>query len=97
MKIGSLLGVIAIGVLIGWKASVVKANFGQAWTPQGFTLAATRALSGHSIRNAGGAYAARKLELCTRRTPGTTSPSPPARSVIRLETFLSRLLWEPSS
>src|ERR1700726_4313303 len=40
MKIGSLLGVIGIGVLIGWKASVVKANFAHAWTPQGFTLAA---------------------------------------------------------
>jgi APA family basic amino acid/polyamine antiporter len=39
MKIGSLLAVIAIGVFIGWRASVVKANFGQAWTPQGFTLA----------------------------------------------------------
>src|SRR5229473_5061389 len=40
MKIGSLLGVIGIGVLIGWRADVVRANFGQAWTPQGFTLAA---------------------------------------------------------
>jgi APA family basic amino acid/polyamine antiporter len=40
MKISSLLGVIAIGVLVGWKAAVVKANFGQAWTPQGFTMAA---------------------------------------------------------
>jgi APA family basic amino acid/polyamine antiporter len=40
LKIGSLLGVIGIGVLVGWKAAVVKANFGQAWTPQGFTLAA---------------------------------------------------------
>jgi APA family basic amino acid/polyamine antiporter len=39
MKIGSLLGVIAIGVFVGWKASVVKANFSQAWTPQGFTVA----------------------------------------------------------
>jgi APA family basic amino acid/polyamine antiporter len=39
MKIGSLLGVIGIGVLIGWKASVVKANFAHAWTPQGFTVA----------------------------------------------------------
>jgi basic amino acid/polyamine antiporter, APA family len=38
MKIGSLLGVIVIGVVIGWRAAVVKANFGQAWTPQGFTL-----------------------------------------------------------
>ncbi len=39
MKIGSLLGVIGIGVLIGWKASVVKANFDHAWTPQGLTVA----------------------------------------------------------
>jgi APA family basic amino acid/polyamine antiporter len=40
MKIGSLLGVIGIGVLIGWKASVVKANFAHAWTPQGASMAA---------------------------------------------------------
>src|ERR1700736_989730 len=40
MKIGSLAGVIGIGVLVGWKAAVVHANFGQAWTPQGVTLAA---------------------------------------------------------
>lgn len=38
MKLGSLLGVIAVGVLIGWKAAVVKANFGQAWTPHGVEL-----------------------------------------------------------
>src|ERR1700736_6594705 len=40
IKIGSLLGVIGIGVFIGWKASVVKANFAHAWTPQGVSLAA---------------------------------------------------------
>src|SRR5215475_13197251 len=40
MKIGSLVGVIGIGVFIGWKASVVQANFGHAWTPEGFTMAA---------------------------------------------------------
>jgi APA family basic amino acid/polyamine antiporter len=39
MKIGSLLAVIGVGVLLGWKASVVKANFAHAWTPEGFTLA----------------------------------------------------------
>lgn len=38
MKIGSLLAVIAIGVLLGWKTSVVTANFSHAWTPHGFTL-----------------------------------------------------------
>ena len=40
VKIGSLVGMIGIAVLIGWKASVVKANFSHAWTPQGFTLPA---------------------------------------------------------
>jgi APA family basic amino acid/polyamine antiporter len=38
MKIGSLLAVIAVGVLVGWKASVVNANFSHPWTPHGFTL-----------------------------------------------------------
>jgi APA family basic amino acid/polyamine antiporter len=33
VKIGSLLGVIAIGLSIGWRIAVVKANFGHAWTP----------------------------------------------------------------
>jgi len=42
MKLGSLLAVIVIGILIGWKASVVKANFGDAWTARGFTV------SGHA-------------------------------------------------
>jgi APA family basic amino acid/polyamine antiporter len=40
IKIGSLLAVIGIGVLLGWNAAVVKANFGQAWSRQGFTPAA---------------------------------------------------------
>jgi len=40
MKIGSLLGVIGIGIFIGWKAAVVKANFAHPWTPQGFTVPA---------------------------------------------------------
>ncbi|MGC2402508.1 MAG: amino acid permease [Acidobacteriaceae bacterium] len=38
MKLGSLLAVIGIGILIGWKASVVKANFGDAWTPHDFVV-----------------------------------------------------------
>jgi APA family basic amino acid/polyamine antiporter len=42
MKLGSLFAVIAIGLLIGWKASVVKANFGDAWTPRGFTMLSLR-------------------------------------------------------
>lgn len=36
-KIGSLLGVVAAGLLIGWSVEAVKANFSHLWTPQGFT------------------------------------------------------------
>lgn len=39
MKIGSLFAVIAVGVLVGWKAAVVKANFSQAWAPERAQLA----------------------------------------------------------
>jgi basic amino acid/polyamine antiporter, APA family len=40
MKIGSLIGVVAIGLLVGWNSSVVQANFGHAWRPQGVAPAA---------------------------------------------------------
>jgi APA family basic amino acid/polyamine antiporter len=36
-KIGALLGVIGLGVLVGWNAAAVKTNFGQMWAPRGFT------------------------------------------------------------
>lgn len=42
MKIGSLFAVIAVGILLGWRASVVKVNFSHPWAPHGFTL------SGHA-------------------------------------------------
>ena len=65
MKIGSLLGVIGIGVLIGWKASVVKANFGQAWTPQGVTLAAPGLSPADDLRNGGRAlHRANRGSVC---------------------------------
>src|SRR5579859_5987221 len=38
MKIGSLLAVIGVGVLIGWKATVVKSNFAHPWTPDGISI-----------------------------------------------------------
>ncbi|QHN05479.1 amino acid permease [Granulicella sp. WH15] len=37
VKIGSLIGVILIGLLLGWKSSVVHMNFDHAWTPSGVT------------------------------------------------------------
>jgi APA family basic amino acid/polyamine antiporter len=36
-KIGALAGVIVLGLLIGWSAEAVKANFSHAWTPHGIT------------------------------------------------------------
>jgi APA family basic amino acid/polyamine antiporter len=35
-KTGVLLAVIAIGLLLGWNAQAVAANFGDLWTPRGF-------------------------------------------------------------
>jgi len=36
-KIASLLGVIGLGIFVGWNAVAVKANFAQMWSPQGYT------------------------------------------------------------
>jgi len=36
-KIGSLLAVIGIGLLIGWSANAVMANFSHPWTSQSYT------------------------------------------------------------
>src|SRR5262245_2622818 len=33
-KTGALLGLIAVGLLLGWNAPVVAENFGNAWTPR---------------------------------------------------------------
>jgi basic amino acid/polyamine antiporter, APA family len=35
MKIGTLIGVIVIGCLLGWNTATVRYNFGHAWTPVG--------------------------------------------------------------
>jgi APA family basic amino acid/polyamine antiporter len=39
-KIGSLVGVIVVGLLLGWNATAVHGNFSHAWSPEGFTAAA---------------------------------------------------------
>src|SRR5579884_167671 len=35
-KLGSLLGVILLGLLLGWNAGAIKANFSAMWTPRGY-------------------------------------------------------------
>lgn len=39
-KIGSLLGLIGLGILVGWNREAVAVNFGNLWTPRGFTPSA---------------------------------------------------------
>jgi basic amino acid/polyamine antiporter, APA family len=35
-KTGALLGLILVGLLLGWNATAVAENFGNPWTPRGF-------------------------------------------------------------
>ena len=58
MKIGSLVAVIAIGILIGWRAAVVKANFGNAWTVEGGSNTWVSLLVGLCVAQIGALYAA---------------------------------------
>jgi basic amino acid/polyamine antiporter, APA family len=36
-KTGALLALIGVALLLGWNADAVSGNFGDAWTPRGFT------------------------------------------------------------
>lgn len=39
-KIGSLIGLIVLGIFFGWNRQTVAGNFGDLWTPRGFTPSA---------------------------------------------------------
>jgi APA family basic amino acid/polyamine antiporter len=93
MKIGSLIGVILIGLLIGWKASVVSSNFGHAWTPRGFTLPAPgiSPVTGFGTRSVRHRLARSSLPM-----HGTTSPSVLAKYAIPVATYRSRSPLAPS-
>ena len=82
MKIGTLVGVIVIGCLLGWNAAAVHGNFGHAWTPVGVLppAAGISPLSGFGIFVG---CARPRSARCSPPTPGTTSPSPRARCAIR--------------
>jgi APA family basic amino acid/polyamine antiporter len=58
MKIGSLVAVIAIGILIGWRAAVVKANFAHAWTVTDGSSTWVSLLVGLCVAQIGALYAA---------------------------------------
>lgn len=36
-KLSALLGVIVLGIILGWNAATVRANFANMWTPRGYT------------------------------------------------------------
>ena len=58
MKIGSLAVVIAIGILIGWRAAVVKANFASTWAAEGGSHTWVSLLVGLCVAQIGALYAA---------------------------------------
>jgi len=58
MKIGSLLAVIGIGILIGQRAAVVRANFGTAWTVTQGSNTWVSLLVGLCVAQIGALYAA---------------------------------------
>ena len=58
MKIGSLAAVIAIGILIGWRAAVVKANFASTWAAEGGSHTWVSLLVGLCVAQIGALYAA---------------------------------------
>lgn len=35
-KVGAMVGLIALGLTLGWNSTAVSANFGDLWTPRGF-------------------------------------------------------------
>jgi APA family basic amino acid/polyamine antiporter len=59
-KTGALVALILLGLVVGWNAGAVSANFGQFWTPQGFEPIA----EGVAVTSAFGIFVA----LCVAQT-----------------------------
>jgi APA family basic amino acid/polyamine antiporter len=59
-KTGALVGLILVGVLLGWNADAVTANFGNFWQPRGFDAIA----GGVSVVTAYGVF----IALCVSQT-----------------------------
>ncbi|MBI3048235.1 MAG: amino acid permease [Acidobacteria bacterium] len=60
VKTGALIGLIAVGVLLGWNAEAVGANFGNLWEPRGYDAIAESV----SVATAHGVFVA----LCVAQT-----------------------------
>ena len=96
-KTGALLGLIALGLLLGWNPAAVADNFGNFWTCATRPPNRARAVRAHRLRAVHRDSACRRPARCSRPTPGTTSPSPPARSRIRGATSRCRWRSAPAS
>ena len=59
-KTGALIGLIAVGILLGWRGEAAVANFGSFWTPSGFDSIA----DGVSVATAYGVF----IALCVAQT-----------------------------
>jgi APA family basic amino acid/polyamine antiporter len=81
----SLIALIVLGILVGRNAAAVSANFSDLWTPWRPRWAPSPCSSPSAWP---------RWARSSPRTPGTTSPSPPARSRTRSAT--SRSPWSPA-
>ncbi len=61
-KTGALLALVVVGLLLGWNANAVSANFGDPWTARGYTV--LDAASGLTAATAFGLFVA----LCVSQT-----------------------------
>ena len=77
-KTGALLGLILAGRCSGGTRPRSSDNFGDLWTARG-NVDRARAVGGRPRSGCSSRSACRRPVRCSRPTPGTTSPSPPAR------------------
>ena len=78
-KTGALLGLILVGLLLGWNAHGGRRNFGNFWAARGAVADRARADRAERVRPVRRDLRRRRPARCSRPTPGTTSRSPPAR------------------
>jgi APA family basic amino acid/polyamine antiporter len=61
-KVGALFALIVVGLTLGWNASAIQGNFGDLWTPRGYTVLDTA--TGLTAATAFGLFVA----LCVAQT-----------------------------
>ena len=90
-KIGGLIAVVVVGLTVTANAEIWQANFAEPWSADRRNGPVSRDGRPDRCRSAvwpsrSWSWAGRWSARCSRPTPGTTSPSPPARSATRTAT-----------